>query len=119
MLQTQKRLGLSDRCEENVWNFPKQSLSVKTRFCSGDSNAILETRPPAASETDDSELLIIIIVIDVIFQVELFFRAGNYNIDTGDRATFTLKHFKPMNNGHLAIVGQGKIYVLDMTVVDT
>ena len=50
-------------------------------------------------------------LLDLIFQVELFFRAGNYKIDTGERATFTLKHIRPLNNGHLAIVGQGNNHV--------
>ena len=103
LLQTQERLGLSDRRETNIRNHPQQSLNVEIRFCGWDSNAILETRSNAAGEW-----LISDIDLDLIFQVELFFRAGNYNIDTGERATFTLKHFRPINNGHLAIAGQGK-----------
>ena len=48
-------------------------------------------------------------------EVEIYLRAGHYNIDSGDKPVFLLKHFQPDNNGRLIIAGQGRrIFTLFM-----
>ena len=41
-------------------------------------------------------------------QVEIFFRKGTYQLDSGKEPVFWLEHVRPENNGRLIIAGAGK-----------
>ena len=45
-------------------------------------------------------------------KVELYFRRGTYLINSGNRPSLWLRHFKPENNGRLIIAGAGEAFHL-------